>query len=369
MADHDQDQDQKTEDPTGKRLGEAMERGQFARAQELQVFFSLVAVIGVLAFLGRSSVERIMEFTATIFSHIATTEVRVDTVPQLWSKIELTLAPIVLPLLAACGGAAIVAGGLQSGFQLTPKALEPNWSRFDPIAGFQRMYSKDLLVRAVIDLLKIAAVGFTLYAGTRKLLQDPLFSAPIEAGYLGQFLNQAALAFFGRLVAAIGIIGAARYGYERIKTQRELKMTREEVKEERKSSEMDDKIKGARRRLARRLMQKQMLAAVPTADVVVTNPNHYAVVLKYERGRDRAPVVLAKGENRFALRLKDIAAEHGVPMVENRPVARMLFAVGRVGESIPPELYQAVAEILALVYRTHRYYFHRLRSRRLEAAV
>jgi flagellar biosynthetic protein FlhB len=121
--------------------------------------------------------------------------------------------------------------------------------------------------------------------------------------------------------------------------------------------------------MARRLMQKQMLSAVATADVVVTNPTHYAVALKYERGQDKAPIVLAKGENQFARRIKALAAENGVPMVENRPVARMLYAMGEVGEAIPPELYQAVAGILAVVYRTHRYYFHRLKSRRLEAMV
>jgi len=129
------------------------------------------------------------------------------------------------------------------------------------------------------------------------------------------------------------------------------------------------KTKAAQRLLARRLLQKQMLSAVPTADVIITNPTHFAVALKYERGKDAAPVILAKGEDRFARRLRELAAEHGVPVVENKPVARLLYALGRVGETIPPELYQASAEILALVYRTHRYYFHRLRSRRLEHAA
>jgi flagellar biosynthetic protein FlhB len=111
-----------------------------------------------------------------------------------------------------------------------------------------------------------------------------------------------------------------------------------------------------------------MLRAVPIADVVITNPTHYAVALKYERGKDKAPVVLAKGEHRFALRIKELAAEHGVPTVENKPVARLLFSMGRVGEAIPSELYQAVAQILAIVYRSNRYYFHRLKTRRIEMA-
>lgn len=126
----------------------------------------------------------------------------------------------------------------------------------------------------------------------------------------------------------------------------------------------------ALRRMARRLAQRQMLKAVATADVIVTNPTHFAVALKYERRVDRAPVVLAKGEGALARRIKALAAEHEVPMVENKPVARMLYAAGRVGEPIPADLYQAVAAILAFVYRTHRYYFYRLPSRRMpEAAV
>jgi flagellar biosynthetic protein FlhB len=141
------------------------------------------------------------------------------------------------------------------------------------------------------------------------------------------------------------------------------------VKDERKNTDGNVFTKMAMRRMARRLMQKQMLAAVATADVVITNPTHYAVALKYERNKDRAPVVLAKGENRFAQRLKAIAAEHGVPMVENKPVARLLFGVAKVGETIPTDLYKAVAEILAVVYRTNRYYFHRLKARRMEATA
>jgi flagellar biosynthetic protein FlhB len=175
--------------------------------------------------------------------------------------------------------------------------------------------------------------------------------------------------FFGRLLLALGVIAAIGYGYEKFKTGREVMMTKQEVKDERRNSEGDAFLKGAQRRLARRLMQKQMLAAVATADVVLTNPTHYAVALRYERGRDKAPVILAKGENRFAQRIKALAAEHGVPTVENKPVARLLFSLGQVGDTIPAELYQAVASILAVVYRTHRYYFHRLKSRRLEIAA
>jgi flagellar biosynthesis protein FlhB len=275
---------------------------------------------------------------------------------------------VLAPVLLACAGAAVLAGGVLSGFRLSSDAVGFKLENLSWASGFSRIFDKSVFIRTGIDVLKLVAIGAVLYLGTRALLADSLFSAPVEAAYLAQFLNRATLLFLSRLLLALGIVTAISYGYEKFKTARGMMMSREEVKDERKSSDGNGETKNAMRRLARRLMQKQMLSAVQTADVVVTNPTHYAVALKYERGRDRAPMVLAKGENRFAQRIKALAAEHGVPTVENKPLARLLFSLGRVGETIPSELYQATAEILAVVYRTHRYYFHRLKSRRLEVA-
>jgi flagellar biosynthetic protein FlhB len=276
---------------------------------------------------------------------------------------------VIAPLLVGIVGAVLLASGVQSGFQLSPKAVGFKLENLDPIAGFGRVFSKSVFVRSGIDLLKLIGIALALWLGARSLINDPLFSAPVEAAYLGQFLSSATILFLTRLLFALGIVAAISYAYEKFKLSRDLMMTRDEVKDERKQAEGDMQTKAAMRRMARRLMQKQMLTAVPTADVIVTNPTHFAVALKYERGVDQAPVILAKGENRFAQRIKALAAEHGVPMVENKPVARLLFAMGKVGETIPAELYQAVAEILAVVYRTHRYYFHRLKTRRMEGAA
>lgn len=363
------DQDQKTEQPTEKRLADAMDRGQFAKSAELSALFPLLAFLGVLGFTLQSAARDVSEYAVAMFTRFAVTPVQRDTVTLQLGELVLTAGRALLSLLLACAGAAFFAGGLQSGFRLSPKAISFNLDRLNPVAGFSRVFSKATLMRGLIDVLKLVAIGSALWMGARGLLVDPLFSAPVEAAYLGEFLTHATVLFLSRLLLALGIVAAISYGWEKFKTSRELMMTREEVKEERRNAEGDLQAKAAMRRLARRLMQKQMLAAVATADVVVTNPTHYAVALKYERGVDRAPVVLAKGENRFAQRLKALAAEHGVPTVENKPVARLLFAVGKVGETIPPELYQAVAAILAVVYRTHRYYFHQLKVRRLETAV
>ena len=369
MAETDHDQDQKTEQATEKKLQEAHERGQFAKSQDLTVLFTLAAAVAMLGFTLPATGRALAEYSIGMFRGFAGIQVDINSVNGQMQLALRTLAGALLPVLLATALAAVLAGSIQSGFRISSKAVGLKFENLDLSSGFSRLFSKATLVRGGLDILKLAAIAGILYAGARTLLQDPLFSSPVEVAYLGQFIHSAAMTFLTRVLCAIAVIAALSYSWERYKTSRDLMMTRQEVKDERKNSEGDVNVKAAMRRLARRIMQKQMLAAVPTADVVITNPTHYAVALKYERGQDQAPVILAKGENRFAQRIKAIAAENGVPMVENRPVARLLFGMGKVGEAIPPELYQAVAEILAVVYRTHRYYFHQLRARRMGAAA
>jgi flagellar biosynthetic protein FlhB len=365
----DQDQDQKTEQASEKKLSEAMERGQFAKSHEVTVLFPLAATLGVLALTAPAASRDLAEYSIGMFTRFAFTPVEANTVLPQISEALLTFGSAIGPLLVAIVIAVLLASGVQSGFRLTPKAVAIKFEQLNPVAGFGRLFSKSVFARTGIDLLKLVAIGLALWLGAKGLISDPLFSAPVETAYLGQFLNSATILFLTRLLFALAIVAAISFAYEKFKMSRDLMMTRTEVQDERKQSEGDANTKAVMRRMARRLLQKQMLAAVQTADVVVTNPTHFAVALKYERGVDQAPVVLAKGENRFAQRIKALAAEHGVPTVENKPVARMLFALGKVGETIPAELYQAVAEILAVVYRTHRYYFHRLKARRVEAAA
>jgi len=365
MADH--DQDSKTEEPTGKKLSDAQSHGQFARSPELQVVCIVASVFAAISFSIGDSCDEISSLAVSVFSQLGRVRLQLDTVPTTLYDIILICGRILTPILVACIIGAVLSGGLQSGFQLSPEALGLKFERLNPMPGLMRMVSKDTFIHAGIDLLKLTAIVMVLWSVAKNLIKDPMFTAPVEVIYLGTYMQRATYAFLSRMLLALGCIAAVSYAYEKFKTHKELMMTREEVKEESKQSEGNPHAKAAMRRMARRLLTKQMLQAVPTADVVVTNPTHYAVALKYERGVDKAPVVIAKGENGFAKRLKALAAEHGVPMVENRPVARALFALGKVGEPIPNEMYQAVAQILAFVYRTHRYYFFRLRARRAEA--
>lgn len=357
----------KTEQPTEKRLREATEEGQFARTPDLQVVFILVAAFFALSFGTRDYCERIAGISVGIFAHLGKYSIKPEAIGE-WNGIAAeTMLGLILPVAVSCALAAAVAGGLQSRFQLTPKALDFKWSRLSPLSGFERIFSSQGTVKLLVDTLKLAVVALALWSAVKTVMSDPIFYTPVEVSRLGSFIASTANLLLGRFILALGAIAAGNYLYLIRKTRGDLMMSREDVKEENRQSEGDPKLKMALRQMARRLLQKQMLSSIATADVVVTNPTHFAVALKYERGKDKAPLVLAKGEGAFARRIKELAANHDVPMVENKPVARMLYKVGKVGKPVPVELYQAVADILAFVYKTHRYYFHRLKERRAEA--
>ena len=354
----------KSEQPTEKRLREAVEEGRFARSPDLQTVFILTAAYFVLAFGSREYCQRIAELSVGIFGHLGKYAIKPEAISEWATLCARTMIGLILPAALSCAGAGILAGGLQSRFQLTPKVLGVKFSRLNPAQGLQRLFSGQGLVKAGTDVLKLTVVALIVWGGVKKVLEDPIFYTPVGVHRLGGFIGDSARMLLGRFILVLGLITAAHYIYQLRKTREELMMTVTEVKEEARQSDGDPKVKAALRQMARRLSQKQMLSAVPTADVVVTNPTHFAVALKYERGKDKAPVILAKGDRAFAKRIKSLAAEHQVPMIENKPVARMLFKFGKVGKTIPVELYQAVADILAFVYRTHRYYFHRLKDRR-----
>jgi flagellar biosynthetic protein FlhB len=362
MAEHNENP---TEKPTEKRLREAHERGQFARAPEIQVAAGLLASYFVVLVVAKSQSEQIASFAAMLFGHLEKFELKPESVID-WARLGFAMVGgLCLPMMGACALSSLLVGGVQSGFVLTPKVLELKPEKLNPVTGFQRVFSKAGLVRLLVDAVKFAVVALLIYGGVQQILSDPIFYTPVPLTRLGGFIHDTTLSLLARLSLALGVLALAHYLYQRLKTEKDLMMSKQELKEEMKEANGDPLVRMARRAMARRLMQKQMLSAVPTADVIVTNPTHFAVALKYERGKDAAPVVLAKGENYFARRIKAIGRAHEVPMVENKPVARALFKYGRVGECIPGPLYHAVAEILGYVYRTHRYYFHQLKSRRL----
>ncbi len=358
------DKDSKTEEPTGKRLEEAHGKGQFAKAEEITVVLLLIAFAVMLMLLIIPKARQMMDFGRYVFSNINFRPVNIETASS-WlaegiAQMMLFLSPFFMLSIVAV----IIGGGLQSGFRLTPDVMKLSFDKLDPVSGFKRIVSMKALMQGLMDVLKIIAVALVIWTLVDDIRNDPIFQTPTPLFYLPEFIYNNSLWMFFRVIVAMGAIAAVNFAYQRWQTHEDMKMTKQEVKDERKQQEGDPLVKRAQKQAAMRFARGQMMQAVPTADVIVTNPTHFAVALKYERGKDLAPVVVAKGQDLFARRIKDVARMYDVPIVENKPLARVLYRVARVGEPIPAELYQTVADVLAYVYKTYRYYFHRLKTRR-----
>lgn len=361
--------DEKTEEPTAKKREDAFKEGHFARSTEVGVVGVMLGAYIVLSMGLKERLSPVLHFTKSIFSNLQDTDFSQEGILSLFKKDFLVNFYALGPFLALCSLGAIAAGGLQTGFKLTQEALSFKWERLNPIQGFQRWFSGTMWHSLFIEGFKFISMGLLLYYSLKGLLQDPLFAVPVSIHNFSFFLSEASLKLLAKLLSALGIMAVLTYLYQWQKTTKELRMTRQEVKEEYKQAMGDPLLKSIRKRLSLQLLQKQLLEKVPTADVIVTNPTHYAIALKYEQGKDQAPIVLAKGKNSFAERIKALAKTYEVPLVENKPTARLLYKIGRVGQPIPVELYRVVADILSYVYKTHKYYFYKLKARRQADAL
>lgn len=354
----------KTEEPTPKRLEEAHDEGRFARSVELQVVFTMLSFFLAVVFTLEGRIHELTKTVTMLWGKMHRYPLSIDSAT--WGIRYLVALALYLlgPMLIALVLGSLLGGGIQSGFRLSWKALGFKWERISLEEGWKRLVGGQNWVQLGVDGLKFVLLGWVLYGATQQILNDPLFYTSVEVTHVGPFLYHTALAMWARFCALLTGVAALNYLYQWYSTRQKLRMTRQEVKDEVRQQEADAQIRRQQRQRAYRLLQKQMLGEIPTADVVVTNPTHYAIALKYEHDKDMAPIVLAKGEGLFARRIKSLAAQHSVPTVEDKPTARLLYKLGQVGQPIPQELYDVIAHILNHVYRTHRYYFHTLKARR-----
>jgi flagellar biosynthesis protein FlhB len=357
----DQNED-KTEQATGKRLQQAYDKGQFARSAEVQTVFVLMAALMALTLSGPETWRLLGNTQITVFSHLHDTPLTVDAMQGYAIQSVLVLAKCVWPILVATMLAGMLAGGLQSHFRTASEALELNWGRMNPVAGFKRLFSVRSIVPTGINILKLAIIIGLTYGVIRGILGDPIFHSSVDMARIAAFMADSSFRIITRVAMAMVVLAAADYGYQYWRTNQDMKMTKEEVKDEAKSSEGNPQVKSQRRRKQFAAAKRKMLAEVPKADVVVVNPTHIAVALRYDKKTMKAPKIVAKGTRLNALRIREIAKEHQVPIVENVPLARLMFKYGRVGGEIPAELYAAVAEVLAWVYRVNAYRYYRERS-------
>lgn len=349
--------DDKTEEPTAKKRADAKKKGQVGRSTEISTAFVLLTGFFVLKVLWENIYTSIANYTTYIFTHL-NQPVDTENISCLFIGIMEILATTALPIMLTIMIIGLGVNFFQVGLNFNTEAIGFKLDKLNPINGFGRIFSKRSLVELFKSLFKIAVIGYFLYT----ILSQQLLVMPQFIYFdLGTSLEQMSKIIFSMSFEVIGVImvlGFLDYGYQKWQTTQDLKMSKQEVKDEMKQSEGDPQIKGKIKQKQRQMAMSRMMQEVPKADVIVTNPTHFAVALQYHKGM-QAPLVIAKGQDFVAQKIKKLAREASVPIVENRPLARALFASTNIGDAVPAELYQAVAEVLAYVYRLK----HRVRPR------
>jgi flagellar biosynthetic protein FlhB len=351
------DSGEKTEEPTGKRLEEARGKGQIAKSPEFVTAAFLLGSLMVFSFAGpplwRFLVESMGGTLATAGDHAGETSGLITYVQAIGFRTILT----TVAAMASLSVMAIAVQAMQTGGLLTTKTLEPKFERINPLANAQKYLSAQPYVDLVKSLLKMGIVSYAVYATLEGAWPDiqslALVSSPMA---LMEIVHKYGFALMKNAGMMFLVLAAADYGYQRWKTNEDLKMTKQEVKEEMKSQEGNAEVKGRRRQIARDRIRRAMFANVKTADVVLVNPTHIAIAIKYDPAVAPAPYIVALGERKIAQRIKELAFQHGVPVIENKPLARALIKVAKVGTMIPVEMYLAVAEVLAFVMRERQKY-------------
>lgn len=350
------DGEEKSFPATAKKRAEARKQGSVARSPEFSGALALLAVTLVLHAtlpgVGGQSLIGDMKYAFAFNPHTETfgfgTVQKWQTTGMLWA------ARLILPVVLLALALGLAANIGQVGFQVTPESLAPKWTRLNPLEGFKRLVSMNGVVELLKGLVKMGIVGGISYSTVHnaflsgdisRTMRMPL---PSTLSLVGGLLWTLGL----RVSVTLFILACADFAYQRYQHEKSLKMSAGEIKQEMKQSEGAPQVKSRIRQLQRQIARRRMMRDVPRADVIITNPTHYAVALQYEDGAP-APKLLAKGQDEIARRIRELARENKIPLVENKPLARTLYASVEIGALIPPDLYEAVAQVLAFVFRTH----------------
>lgn len=342
----------KTEDATGKKLEDSRNKGQVAKSMEinsLAIFF-----IGfVLLYLSRGFVAgKLADLARYIFGSLDTLQLNVTLLNiYAWKGVmffSITLFPIVTGLIIV----SFAAGYGQTGFKITPEAMKPKLSKINPIEGLKnKLFSVSAVVETLKSIFKLLIIGGLIYSILPDLIIKSIKLVDYSVGKILQFMVESAFGFIWKISLVFSLIAMGDFAFQRHKFKKDMKMTKQEVKDEFKQTEGDPLVKSHIKAKQMEMAQKRMMQEVPKADVVITNPTHYAVAIKYKVGTSSAPLVVAKGVDSMAQKIKEIAKENGIPIHENVMLARALYASTEVGEEIPEKLFEAVAKILAYIFK------------------
>lgn len=343
---------EKTEKATPKKRGEARKKGQVLHSKELASALILVFVfVGIRIFSGYIYSE-IYTFTKKLFVEYPKIDdlFSFNMLTKLFVETLTVILKTTAPIFAIALISGLIIGYMQVGFLFTLETLGFKFNRLNPVNGLKRMFSLQALVELVKSILKIILIGYVAYSYLSSEAENVLNLINMDVMGIGVYIGTTALNVAIRICILLILLGILDYLYQWWQYEKNLKMSKQDIKEEHKQSEGNPEIKGKIRQKQRQISMRRMMQEVPKADVVITNPTHYAIAVKYDVNVSKAPIVIAKGQDFIALRIKETAKENKVEIVENKPLARTLYDTVEIGQAIPPELYQAVAEVLAFVY-------------------
>lgn len=345
------DDGDKTELPTDHRRTEAREQGQIARSAELTTAASVLAATSVLNFWGADLAQNLGELMRRSLAERAWTRLDSELLTAEAWRILSHLAPVLLPILGVLMFAGTAVNLLQTQFLISPQLLQPDFNRINPLSGLQRIFSLRGTIRLVGSLLKLTVLACVATGFILGQVGAMLLSTESSVGVISAGLGSSLVSLSFQMAIALVVLAGFDYGFEVWKFEQDLMMSKYEVRMEMRMMDGNPEIRARRREIHRKLSQQKELAAVKNADFVVTNPTEIAVAIKYDAQRHEAPVIVAKGIGAVAARIRRIAAENRVPIVEKKPLARALYYNVKVGQAVPSDLYEAVAEVLAYVYR------------------
>jgi flagellar biosynthetic protein FlhB len=353
MAEQNKDQE-KTEEATPKRREETREKGQVTKSRELTSIAVLGGCLIYFYFGAPVLIGRLLEVMKACFRQSGQLTVSVDSIQALLLDLALQTLLTLLPILLVAMLCGFLANFFQVGLIFSTEAIAPKLSKVSPLEGFKRLFSLQSFVELIKNIFKIAIVGAVAYltvSGEAKAIVPLMDLSVTEIVY---YIGQVSFKILYTTCWVLILLAILDYLYQRWEHEKKLKMSRQEIKDENKQSEGDPLVKGRIKRLQREMARKRMMAAVPKADVVITNPTHLAVALRYDPETMPAPLVIAKGADFLAEKIREIAKKHDVPLIENKPLAQVLYKMVAVEKSIPENLYKVVAEILAQVYSLKR---------------
>ncbi len=344
---------EKTEKPTPKKRQKAIEEGQVVISPEINSVIVLVAAFLAIKSFTPYMIEEWTALTQNLFRTFAGGNLVLDypTLQHLFGLVLVSASKILLPVVGVCLVAGTGASLVQVGFHFSTKRIKFDLENINPVAGLKRLFSPNTVAELVKSLCKVLIVGYVAYSEYMKEFYNFPRLSDMNIRASSVYIGQVTLNVVFKIILWLVILAVADYIFLKWRHEKRMMMSREEFKEEYKQTEGDPQIRARIKQKQRQMAMARMMQVLPKADVVITNPTHFSVALQYDAGVMSAPVVIAKGQDNLALKIREVAREHQIVVVENKPLAQSLYYSTEIGDTIPAELYQAVAEVLAFVYK------------------